>query len=262
MSVHKLPAETNSLEQAQARGRDTKADLSTDPPPSSSGSSSETGEDDDDDWNDWAEDDSASKICISLFDDTKHEGLQAAIVYDKEKHGFDIRDFSEALRLDFYARVRLVNFLRRKRPLPSDVKAYTSKEAFLSDDSYLIPVVQDDPYLQFGGEAWSDDEDAGEDAGADARGKDRELTSEEKDREVQRLRRKLEQAQRDLVDFRQLVEKQFKSSEISAARDDELSVAQPSTTTELAPKRDDDTHYFNSYGDNGALQVISELERC
>ena len=255
MSVHKLPAETNDLEQAQVRDRATRADLSSEPPPpSDSGSSSETGEDDDDDWNDWVEDDdAASKLCTSLFDDTKHEGLQAAIAYDKEKHGFDIQEFCAAHRLDFYARVRLVNFLRKNRPSPNEVKAYTAKETLFSDDAFLIPIIQDDPYLQMGGEEESDDEAEG--AGASGKGKERDLGVEDKDREIQRLKRKLEQAQRDLVDFRQLVEKQFSSSEITAARDEKLNTARPSTskstTTALTPKRDDDTHYFNSYGDNG-----------
>lgn len=255
MSVLKLPAATNDLEKAQVRDKSSNADISSNPPPDSaseSGSSSSTGEDNDDDWNDWVDDDGSNKVpCTSLFDDSKHSTLEEAIEHDRQQHGFDL----SALKLEFYARVRLINYLRKERPSVEAVKALTGKEAFLSDDAYLIPVVQDDPYLSMS----VDDGDWSDEDGADSAANRK---PEDKDQEIRKLTEKLDQARRDLADFRQLVERRFSSSEITeAAREDVASSANPlaSTTKAVTPKRDDDTHYFLSYGDNGELCLINSL---
>ena len=250
MTIHKLAAATNDLEKAQTRDHTTNADLSSQSPLDSdheSGTSSTSDDDDDNDWNDWIEDDDGSRgvPCVSLFDDSKHATLQDAVAYDKEKHDFDLQEVCAALKLDFYARVRLVNFLRKERPKPEIVRAFTGKEPLFSDDALMKPVIEDDPYLRMGADEWSDDED---ESSAGGNGK-----VVDKDREIRRLAQRLEQAKRDLVDFRKLVERQFRTKEITdAAREDgESSVRPTSTTAAMTPKRDDDTHYFNSYGDNG-----------
>lgn len=257
MNVHKLPAAVNDLEQAQARQHSASFAISSQPPPESdSGSSSSTGEDDDADWNDWVSDadDGSGQACTSLFDASEHGSLQAAIAYDKEKFGFDLQEVCAKLRLDFYARVRLVNFLRKTRPRPDVVKSLTGNEPLFTDDAYLVPVIQEDPYLRMGSDDWSDEDE--EDAA-----ETRVSNPEDKDREIRRLTGKLKQAKQDLIDFKQLVEQRFRSSEIAeAAREDQAARPPTSSTAAMVPKRDDDTHYFKSYGDNGAfLHVPSSI---
>ena len=52
-----------------------------------------------------------------------------------------------------------------------------------------------------------------------------------------------------------MVEKRFRGSELSQVVEEDKMQSLPSTSKNaLLPKRDDDTHYFDSYGDNGAFK--------
>ena len=62
-------------------------------------------------------------------------------------------------------------------------------------------------------------------------------------REIRLLKERLANAQHELQDYRKLVRTQLKASPLAELED--------GTPLEL-PKRDDDTHYFESYGGNGA----------
>jgi len=52
--------------------------------------SSSTGEDDDQNWDDWASDSFQTQECPSLFDKSNFPSASEAIVYDREKYGFDL----------------------------------------------------------------------------------------------------------------------------------------------------------------------------
>lgn len=62
-------------------------------------------------------------------------------------------------------------------------------------------------------------------------------------REIRLLKERLANAQNELLDYQKLVRSRLEASTLDALQDD--------TPLEL-PKRDDDTHYFESYGGNGA----------
>ncbi|KAG6822162.1 hypothetical protein H0H92_015028, partial [Tricholoma furcatifolium] len=85
---------------------------------------------------------------------------------------------------------------------------------------------------------WSDDDDEEAEANADPA------------RRIKSLERKLALAQQNLVDYREMVAKKldFISSLDTAP--------QSSATTAPAPVRDDDTHYFQSYGENDIHAVM------
>lgn len=69
-------------------------------------------------------------------------------------------------------------------------------------------------------------------------------------RRIQALESKLQQAQQDLKDYRSLVKDKLNLSGLS----DVLQEASTSAPTHAAaPLRDDDSHYFQSYGENGKL---------
>lgn len=53
-------------------------------------SSSSTGDDDDQNWDDWVSDSLEKQECPSLFDDSRLSSVKEALIYDKEKHGFDL----------------------------------------------------------------------------------------------------------------------------------------------------------------------------
>ena len=244
MSVHKLPAAANELEKVQARSR--SQDRATDIDNGSESSS--TGEDDDEDWNDWVSNEEGdNRPCISLFDGTSYPNVNAALAHDKEACGVDLLALSDRLRLDFHGRARLINYIRKEKPSATDVNALTGQEAFFASDEYLIPAIQDDPLLQLGSDDWSEDED------------EAELISKEKDKDkvIRILSRKLQQTKKDLVDFRALVEKQLHVPEIKQAIEEDAETSVDLSKNQGAATRDDDTHYFESYGENGMASKCS-----
>lgn len=87
------------------------------------------------------------------------------------------------------------------------------------------------PYIEGPSSDWSDSED--EDSLVDP------------NRKIQILEKKLLAAQQNLVQYRDFVTKKLNASGLS----DVLSVSGPSQ--EAPPARDDDSHYFESYGENG-----------
>lgn len=231
MSVHKLSASTNELEKLQYRHQ-THEDIEHGHPPVSDDSSEE--DDDDDDWNDWVSDSETQHPCLSLFDGSLHPSVEAILKYDTEKFNVNINELTSRLSLDFYGRARLVNYIRKEKPSAETINSLKGTEPIFSDDTYLIPAISDDPLLQTGSDDWTDDEE-------DMEAK----TEKDKDRIIRKLTSRYIQAKKDLVDFRQLV---VHVKELAQSLQD--SDAPVSSLTEV--KRDDDTHYFDSYGDNGA----------
>lgn len=229
MSLHKLPASVNELEKTQVQQSTQTQD--EDVPPGSDTSSS-TGDDDDENWDDWVSESENKKSYMSLFDSSSFPSVEAVLKYDKEKFGVDLEEISRKLYLDFHRRARLINYIRKENPKPQDVLALTGSEDFFSKDEYLIPVLENDPLLQVGSDDWSDS--------------DPESPAKDKDDVIRTLKRKLDQAKQDLAEFHAFVEKQLQVSELTRSLDE----TKEGTTTEQ-PKRDDDSHYFESYGMNG-----------
>ncbi len=67
-------------------------------------------------------------------------------------------------------------------------------------------------------------------------------------REIRLLKERLGYAQNELRDYQRLVRTQLEVSTLDALKDD---------TPLDPPKRDDDTHYFESYGGNGASHRVT-----
>lgn len=68
-------------------------------------------------------------------------------------------------------------------------------------------------------------------------------------RRIRALERKLQKAQQDLNDYRAFVGERLGRSRLVAALEEPPASA--SSTHIAAPLRDDDSHYFQSYGENG-----------
>lgn len=69
---------------------------------------------------------------------------------------------------------------------------------------------------------------------------------------IRTLERKLASAKQDLADYHQFVGERLKSSRLAEVTDDDAS-------STPVPARDDDSHYFESYGANGKPSQTSML---
>ncbi|GJE92599.1 methyltransferase domain-containing protein [Phanerochaete sordida] len=199
-------------------------------------------EDEDDTWEDWIEDE--KQPCKSLFDETTLPSVAEALEHDKKAHGFDLNEVYSRLALDTHQRIRLVNYIRKEKPSPADVKALIGKEEFLREDKYLIPVIGDDPMLQLQSDDWSDDEEV-----VNSQQAPEDLSSAQ--RKIRALENALHKAQQDLSDYRSFVGDRLNLASLAEALQE--SAGAPSGAQ---PVRDDDSHYFQSYGSNDIHAVM------
>lgn len=164
-----------------------------------------------------------------------------------------------------------------QRPQPGDLNALDGTEQFLSDDAYLRPVIEGDPLLLreytlgpfftcptmtttelLQADEWSDNDNDNDNASPAARSKD-DQDSQPLDLnhallEIKRLKEHLQAARQDLTDYRALVNKNITNIAGGALGDmtaDEIRKEELPPT----PPRDDDTHYFESYSDQGGAQI-------
>ncbi|KAF8158442.1 arginine N-methyltransferase 3 [Crassisporium funariophilum] len=198
---------------------------------------SASSEDDDQEetWDDWVSDSGALQQCKSLFDDEVLSSVEEALEYDIRRHGIDLGEECKRLSLDFYGRVRLINYIRKNELAPSAVTALQGKESWFSSDDYLVPVLENDPFIPPSGD-WSDSE--GED-----------LAPTDPDRKIKVLEKKLALAKQSLADYRSLITEKLDITKLI----DDINAPTPQGS---APGRDDDTHYFQSYGENDIHAVM------
>ncbi|PBK95719.1 S-adenosyl-L-methionine-dependent methyltransferase [Armillaria gallica] len=193
-------------------------------------SQSSSDEDDEDEtWDDWVSD-SARQPCRSLFEEKSFPSVEEALKYDNATHSFDLNGTCAKLSLDTHGRIRLINYIRKQKISAAEVAALTGTESFFESDQYLIPVLEDDPLLQLQADDWSDSDD--------------EDTSDPS-RRILVLEKKLARTQQEFHEYRTLISKKMSLSSL---------VDEPSTS-EPRP-RDDDTHYFESYGANDIHAIM------
>ncbi|KAI0292194.1 S-adenosyl-L-methionine-dependent methyltransferase [Multifurca ochricompacta] len=174
--------------------------------------------------------------CKSLFEDKFLASTTEALDYDKRIHGFDLNSFS----LDFYDRVRLINYIRKEKPSAQSLRTLSGKE--FSYDDYLLPVIEDDPLLLGPLDSWSDSED-GSNLSAPT-----DLATA--NRRIATLELKLAAAKEELTHFRLLVHQRMDTAHIrDAINAPDGHIASPS-------RRDDDSHYFESYGESEIHAVM------
>ncbi|KAF9542657.1 hypothetical protein EC957_001791 [Mortierella hygrophila] len=110
--------------------------------------------DQDNGWDDWEDEDGMAAadpkclFCTEIFPSARE-------VFDHctKTHGFDFLRARHQLSLDFYQSIRLINYLRKQaQDKPAEAEQTSTfilegKEAFLADDQYLRPVIEDDSLL-------------------------------------------------------------------------------------------------------------------
>ncbi|GAA6019815.1 hypothetical protein JCM11491_000281 [Sporobolomyces phaffii] len=105
--------------------------------------SSSSAASDDETWDDWTED---AQPAQSLFDQQSFPSAQLALEHDKEAHGVDLALLASTL--DFFERIRLINYIRATKPDPASLRRLDRNASFLDDDQYLKPVIENDALLQ------------------------------------------------------------------------------------------------------------------
>ncbi|KAF9352162.1 hypothetical protein BGX34_000144 [Mortierella sp. NVP85] len=115
-------------------------------------SESEFGEQDNR-WDDWeAEDDMGAEDAKCLFCAEVLPSAREVFAHCASCHGFDFLRARRQFNLDFYQSIRLINYLRKQAQVVEgfdETKTWTlqGNEAFLGDDEYLRPVLEDDSLL-------------------------------------------------------------------------------------------------------------------
>lgn len=107
-------------------------------------------DDNDNDWNGWDEED-AGDSAKCLFCDKIVQSTKLTLAHVKSDHGFDFDAVRSQLKLDFYGCMRLINFIRSENAAGTSVQGITdkvmAKGSWMSDEKYLIPVLQEDALL-------------------------------------------------------------------------------------------------------------------
>ncbi|KAI8815862.1 uncharacterized protein EV422DRAFT_610644 [Fimicolochytrium jonesii] len=182
-------------------------------------------------WEDWNEEDSTADSTMCLFDESVFPSAESAHEHMKAAHSFDLRAIREEHDLDFYASIRLINYIRHQTAhctchacstpfdtMPELTHHLTSLNHFTSlppkdspvwtDPQYLFPCYENDPLLMLDvmaaddeNEQEDDENDHGEADGKEElrkvvmreRERAEKVREEEEERERERLRKSTEE---------------------------------------------------------------------
>jgi protein arginine N-methyltransferase 3 len=103
-------------------------------------------------WDDWEADEMGAEDAKCLFCAEILPSAREVFAHCSLTHGFDFLRTRQQFSLDFYQSIRLINYLRQQA---QDVEGFDQtttwtlegNEAFLGDDEYLRPVLEDDSLL-------------------------------------------------------------------------------------------------------------------
>ncbi|KAJ1720404.1 hypothetical protein LPJ53_004955 [Coemansia erecta] len=216
-------------------------------------------------WDDW-EDDEMNAEMKCLF--CAHTAQNPSVLFEhvKQTHGFDFAKTRRQLQLDFYQSMRVVNYIRTmglNEPGFGTTAAFEvdGTEAFLNDDQYLKPAMEDDALLYALDELDLDDGD-----GSDHEKEPVATTALTSESDLAARVRALEQqlAQQtcetqavveEFGEYRQMVRRQFYEG---------LDDAAATTTTADAGQTEvcSSDYYFNSYAGNDIhMQMLQDRVR-
>ena len=143
-----------------------------------------------------------------------------------------------------------------QHPTASEINAIDASHICLGDDSLLAPVITDDPLLRL---------DIEEMALSAVPSTSQHPTSAQPDalqRRVAELEQQLAMAREAFAAQREAMESHFKHNfgfAPAALGSSGMEESSGKGKEKSLPKRDDDTHYFNSYSHNGECQLSASL---
>ena len=189
----------------------------------------------DEGWED-AEPDVEQEQFVSLFDEKVFSDIQSMLRYCKNQYDFDFLATRQALGLDFYGNIKLVNYIRSCVQEGEKVVSNISRKD-LDNDNYLKPVLENDALL------FSLDELPPVEMDHDKAGR----SSGELLARVSELEEELRKTQAQFTSYRETVKETLDERWNSGSG----GPSKPEAASAKNEKRDDDSHYFTSYSYNG-----------
>ncbi|KAF2674850.1 putative ribosomal protein arginine N-methytransferase rmt3 [Microthyrium microscopicum] len=199
-----------------------------------------------DEWQDLEEDREDVQV-VSLFDNKVFMDVPSMLDYCKKTYNFDFAAAQKILGLDFYGRIKLVNYIRyevKNGNLQPDI---SSADNF-SDDKYLQPALEDDALLFYADEL----EDEEIDAAIPSKGKEnaQPIPALDPEARIKQLEEQLEKAQFQFAEYRKAAQNSLDKrwQDLDGADDG------PADTSKQASQRDED--YFDSYSYNDIHETM------
>ncbi|KAI8999357.1 hypothetical protein BC832DRAFT_519131, partial [Gaertneriomyces semiglobifer] len=130
------------------------------------------GSEEEEEWGDWSEEDAGESQTMCLFDETVYSNAEECVNHMRAAHAFDLCQIRQDRQLDFYASIRLVNYIRKQTSLCTCFACSETFDTFVeltahldssghcsqipntehplwNDPQYLFPCYEDDPLLMF-----------------------------------------------------------------------------------------------------------------
>lgn len=95
------------------------------------------GEDDNEDSDGWDEMEVAGEQTTCLFCPSQFLTIAVALDHCRTEHNFDLLELKTKFRMDCYSYIKMINYIRLKKPQPKDILEYST--ALWDDDQYLKP---------------------------------------------------------------------------------------------------------------------------
>lgn len=199
-----------------------------------------------DDWEDEGED--AEIVTCCLFCDYMGKSVADTLGHMVPHHGFDLVQIIKSRKLEFYQGIKLVNYIRSK--VKENVEFGKAKFnidehlKLMEDESFLQPVLQDDPLLMYVGEIEIGEEET-----------EKEIDQPQMSETEKALRRKVEELEKKIMvlehsfrNYKALTEATFNQDviPIEELRNEQLDSSQ-SQRIKSNLKKDG---YFQSYSYN------------
>ncbi|KAK4702088.1 type I protein arginine methyltransferase, partial [Phenoliferia sp. Uapishka_3] len=192
-------------------------------------------------WDDWTEE---ATPAHSLFDEKVFGTPEQALEYDKAVHGVDLALL--AATLDFFERIRLINWIRSTKPDPKTLSRLDRNATWLQDDAFLKPIIQDDPLLQLDFDTLSLSPNAPTGStSAPQQPSESDL--------IDALRAQLSDSNQAFQQLKKLYQERVGVAQVGGA---EEVVAKGGDDNGKGKERDDDSHYFESYAYNEIHEIM------
>lgn len=104
-----------------------------------------SGSESDDEWEEMNDE---VQVVQCLFCNKSCNNIGDALKHLESLHNFSFANFKNRHALDVYSYIKLINFIRKRKVSPEELNTVSVKT--WENDEYLVPVIQDDPWLMFG----------------------------------------------------------------------------------------------------------------
>lgn len=104
-------------------------------------------EDDDDVWDEEGDENPEESIC--LFCDRSFPSVDGVYIHCEKEHYFNITDIGRKWKLDCIQYIKLINYIRSKKPTSADINQENGDNPPWDKDEYLKPQNMEDGLLQY-----------------------------------------------------------------------------------------------------------------